>query len=239
MQKAKFPSKVLLPALLSTLLLAACSDKDDSAPVVVPETISYRVTVTNLSANQPLSPVGVVLHDGTHSFWRSGQAASTELEHLAEGGNNVPWLTAAGTDGFVTQSGATPVGPGEQAVLDISSNRSDLHFLTVASMLVNTNDAFSGAQGIDVAALHSNDVMASVAPIYDAGSEANSEAAATLPGPAGSGSGVGYSSVRDDQLNAVRIHAGVIGADDGLADSALSVEYRFDNPGMRIQITRM
>lgn len=238
MKKTQFPSNMLLTALLSTLLMTACSDNDDPAPTE-PETVTYRVTVTNLSANQPLSPIGVVLHDGTHQFWRSGQPASTELEHLAEGGNNTPWLTAADTAGFVTQTGAAPVGPGQQAVLDISSNHSDLHFLTIAGMLVNTNDAFSGAQGIDVEHLQSDDVMASVAPIYDAGSEANTEAAATLPGPAGSGSGVGYSSVRDDQLNAVRIHAGVIGADDGLAGSALSVAYRFDNPGMRIQITRM
>jgi len=71
---------------------------------------------------------------------------------------------------------------------------------------------------------------------YDAGTEANSETAATIPGPAAGGEG--YNSTRDDR-DTVGGHPGVISADDGLTGSALDASHRFDNPVARITITRL
>lgn len=223
-------------AVLCTLLGACSSDKGDSpAPA---EARNYRLTVTNLSANQPLSPLGAVLHDGSHALWQTGHSASVALEHLAEGGNNQVWLDAARAAGFVSQSGAAAVAPGASASVDISSNRTGLHFLSVAGMLVNTNDAFSGVLSMDLSSLQAGESLMRSAPVYDAGSEANSERAETLPGPAGSGSGEGFNAARNDRLDAVRIHAGVIGVEDGLVDSALNAGHSFDNPAVRIHVTR-
>ena len=70
---------------------------------------------------------------------------------------------------------------------------------------------------------------------YDAGTEANSEAAGTIPGPADSGEG--FNEMRDD-INRVAMHPGVVTQDDGLASSVLTSQYKFDNPVAQIVITR-
>jgi len=70
---------------------------------------------------------------------------------------------------------------------------------------------------------------------YDAGTEANSETSATVPGPAGGGTG--FNVVRDD-VDRVSLHSGVVSNQDGLPTSALSDLQRFDNPTARIVVTR-
>lgn len=85
---------------------------------------------------------------------------------------------------------------------------------------------------------------------WDAGTEANTETAATMPGPAasaagGGGEAAGYDVVRDDLADAVRLHQGVVtsaNADDpsreGLSTSVLTEAHRFDFPTSRVVITR-
>lgn len=107
--------------------------------------------------------------------------------------------------------------------------------LTLATMLVNTNDAFVGLDGVDLSGLGRNESMVLHARVYDAGTEANSETAATIPGPAGGGEG--YNAARDER-DFIAVHRGVVSRDDGLATSALDASHRFDNPGARIVITR-
>ncbi|HIF5943263.1 TPA: spondin domain-containing protein [Vibrio parahaemolyticus] len=73
--------------------------------------------------------------------------------------------------------------------------------------------------------------------VWDSGTELNDELAATIPGPAGGGEG--FNSTRNDMNDAVAFHAGVISHDDGLADSTLSANHRFLNPGAKVTITRV
>jgi hypothetical protein len=70
---------------------------------------------------------------------------------------------------------------------------------------------------------------------YDAGTEANTEAKGSMPGPADGGEG--FNAARDD-VNFVHIHPGVISQYDGLADSVLMPSHRFDNPVLAVTITR-
>jgi hypothetical protein len=70
---------------------------------------------------------------------------------------------------------------------------------------------------------------------YDAGTEANSEAKGTMPGPADGGEG--FNASRDD-VDFVHIHPGVISMYDGLADSVLGASHRFDNPVLAVTIMR-
>ncbi len=107
--------------------------------------------------------------------------------------------------------------------------------LTLASMLLNTNDAFIGLDGVDLSGLGRNESMTLHARVYDAGTEANSETAATIPGPAGGGEG--YNTTRDER-DFIAVHPGVVSRDDGLAGSALDASHRFNNPAARIVITR-
>ena len=82
--------------------------------------------------------------------------------------------------------------------------------------------------------------MKLTARAYDTGTEANTESADTVPGPAaGGGAQEGFNAARDDVRDAVFVHAGVITADDGLTSSTLSFTNRWDNPVMQVEIERL
>ena len=108
-------------------------------------------------------------------------------------------------------------------------------YISVASMLVNTNDAFVGESGLSLKSLAVGDTFTMNMNVWDSGTELNDELAETIPGPAGGGEG--FNSDRND-TDVVSFHSGVISQDDGLATSALSGNHRFLNPGARITITR-
>ena len=72
---------------------------------------------------------------------------------------------------------------------------------------------------------------------HHSGTEANTESAGTMPGPADNGEG--FNSARDDLADEVRMHSGVVTSDDGLSGSVLTQEHRWDNPTVRVVITRV
>jgi hypothetical protein len=193
---------------------------------------SFDVTVTNLTNAQPLSPVAVIAHQDGYAFFSIGSPATDGLEIMAEGGDNSALLAEADADATVigTGSGAAPIGPAASETVTIElldRERPGLHF-SVATMLVNTNDAFTGLNAMPVETMAVGDVLTIHGIAYDAGTEADSELATDIPGPAGGGEG--YNAARDDQADQVAMHAGVISGDDGFATSDLTEQHRFDNP---------
>lgn len=230
----------LAAVVASTLVVAACGS--DSDPIIreaptpppppPPVNVTYEVTVTNLMHAQPLSPVAVVLHDDG-ALWQIGEAASNALEVLAEGGMAADLVGQE----FVTVNtvGETPVGPGASQTLTISIEDKTDSMMSIATMLVNTNDAFTGLNGRSLTDLSVGDSWTSVSYVYDAGTEANTEADGTIPGPADSGEG--YNAERND-VDFVAMHPGVVSQNDGLSTSVLTQAHKFDNPAMRITITR-
>lgn len=229
MMNTKKSMRVALP-LLMLAGIVGCSDSD-------PVTQMYEVTVTNLSNSQPLSPLAVALHSQTYSGWRVGESVGTGLEQLAEGGDNSMFLTDAVTEGAIaTFSGAGVVTPGAAERIDVSVNSSTDLRLTVATMLVNTNDAFAGKGGIDLNALALGEQITMTLPVYDAGTEGNSERAGTIPGPADGGEG--FNATRDD-VNIVSRHSGVVTDIDGYADSVLDESHRFDAPVAQLVVRRV
>ena len=104
-------------------------------------------------------------------------------------------------------------------------------------MLVNTNDAITGINGVDISALAAGDSITLRSIAYDAGTEANTEAAAHIPGPAVGGEG--FNAARDDLADRVAMHTGVVSQDDGKAGSALTGQHRFDNPVAAVRIERI
>lgn len=221
-------------AVLATgsLLLAGCPNNDNDTP----SRVSYEVAVANLTASQPLSPLAVALHGDGYAMWSIGASASSGLEQMAEGGDNTELLAEAGsaTDGVTSGNGL--ILPGQSDTLIIEADQASDLALSLASMLVNTNDAFTGLNARSVASMAVGAVQTVNLRVYDAGTEANSESAATIPGPAGGGEG--YNPLRDDN-DAVRGHSGVVTNADGLSSSALSEAHRFDNPVARVTITRL
>jgi hypothetical protein len=226
-------SVALACIVTSPLFLSGCNndnDDDDAARV------SYELAVTNLTAAQPLSPLAVVLHDNTYAMWSVGARASNGLEHLSEGGDNTELLSEAATHSTATTSGGGVIAPGQSESIIIESDEMSGPALSFATMLVNTNDGFTGINALDVSDMVVGSNLQLFIKAYDAGTEANSEQASTVPGPAAGGEG--YNQVRDDR-DSVGGHPGVVTHDDGLSGSALNESHRFDNPVAHVTVTRL
>ncbi len=209
-------------------------------PAPPPAMASFDVTVSNLTNAQPLSPVAVIAHGSGYAVFSIGAAATLGLEELAEGGDNSALLAEASANGSVTSSvsGAAPIGPAGSETISIQVLESDLPDtrISVSTMLVNTNDAFAGLNGLAVGGMAVGSARTVDGIAYDAGTEANTELAAEIPGPVAGGEG--FNAARNDRADRVSMHAGVISRDDGLASSNLSNQHRFDNPVVRVRVER-
>jgi hypothetical protein len=234
--------KRLAPFALLGLLTGCGSSSDKTVvipdPVVTPDPVpameyQYQVTVINLTNAQPLSPVALVLHE-TGKVWQIGQPASAMLENLAESGDNSGVLAAEFAVSNATNGDV--LLPGMQTQIMISTTDMMASKFSLATMLVNTNDAFTGLNAIDLSGLEVGGMMMINPGVYDAGTEGNSEMPGTIPGPADSGEGM--NAARDD-VDYVAIHPGVVSGDDGLTTSVLTGEHKFDNPAMSVKIMRM
>jgi hypothetical protein len=157
---------------------------------------TYTVTVENASASRgaivtPVAPVFYAVHNTDWSFYTAGEEASGGLETLAEDGSPMGLVDAhSGDDGTKTVAAATtatgadepgPAGPGQAFEFDVEPNSSNPH-LSLAAMVVETNDAFLGLNGGPVPLMEDGemrsaaDVQAEIRrrlAIWDAGTEAN------------------------------------------------------------------
>lgn len=229
-----------LPAcgvLLAGFYITGCSSSSSDSTPPPAALASYEVTIVNATNNQLLSPVAVITHSANYSVWNIGSAASTELEYLAEGGSNSQLLASLANEDAASATGADAIDPGGNETIMVTVSASTQTLLSVTSMLVNTNDAFSGLRSIDVSGLVEGGSMTMHANVYDAGTEINSESSGTIPGPANGGEG--FNAARSDSNNIVTGHGGVVSADDGLSTSVLDQSHRFDNPAMVVTITRI
>lgn len=226
-----------------SLALVGCSDDDDNNNNA-PSTAQFEVTVTNLTAAQPFSPVLLVAHSDGWNAFADGSRASDGIEVMAESGSPADLRSEAQAQSQYISSavGSAPQGPASVSqvyTLDVPANKlADLE-LTMATMLVNTNDAFTAVNGGSLAGLDVGMSRTFNTPTWDSGTEANSETAATIPGPAGNGASAGFDATRDDVRDEVHFHQGVITQDDGLATSVLTQVHRFDNPTARVIVKRV
>ena len=238
---SNFKKSALILLLASSL--AACGDNDNNdsieeqEPVVVvePEPVVYEFTITfsNLTAGQPLSPLSVIAFDEIPP-WKFGETASVGLEMIAESGANEEYLSDENALASVSAEGG--IGPGETTSVTLLVDAQDVLNLSFAAMLGNTNDAFTGLSSVDVSTLEVGSSISRTTPVYDAGTEANTETADTVPGPAAGGEG--FNEIRDDIADIITMHPGVVSNQDGLSTSALGAEHKFDNPVSKIVITR-
>lgn len=197
----------------------------------------YTVTVENLTAAQPMSPVALLTHSKPNTLFEVGKPVSVALEKLAEGGDNSDVLAYRNLRHVEDAlSSETPLPPGASETFTVQLNHKKTRYLSVASMLVNTNDALIAEADIDLGQLRPGQTVTLTLPVWDAGTEANSETQGTIPGPAAGGEG--YNPARDD-ADRLRIHPGVLSADEGLEGSALDYRHRFLNPGAKVTIQRV
>lgn len=192
-----------------------------------------EVTVTNLTRGQIISPVVVASHRARFEpLFVAGEPASVELAAVAEDAD-LDLLIAELTgdsdvlDVQVLFGPAGPIMPGESAsiVIDVQGN---FRFLSMAGMLVTTNDAFFALRGAHIPSKGSRTFRS---PAYDAGSEANTELCAHIPGPPCGSGGV---SVPAGAEGYVHIHAGIHGTGD-----LIPAMHDWRNPVAEITLRRL
>ena len=191
------------------------------------------VTITNLTKGQIFSPPVVVSHWPGFRLFEPGQPASDELAALAEDGMTDPLTGMLDGSPQVISYGVAGDGimPGHSAsiLLEASSAWSEI---SLASMLVSSNDAFVGLNGEHLPAfLRSRKFThALYAGAYDAGSEANTESCEHIPGPPCGSPG---NRVTEGAEGYVYVHSGIHGTGD-LDPSMLD----WNNPVAKITIER-
>jgi hypothetical protein len=120
-----------------------------------------------------------------------------------------------------------PVPPGESVTLLVKM-KGKYRYISLASMLIPTNDAFFALNG--VRGPNGRKVRVITAPAYDAGTETNDELCVYIPGPDCGGQGY----VAGDGEGFVHIHSGI----HGVGDLQPSVR-DWRNPVARIYIERV
>lgn len=194
-------------ALLGGLAAGTAALADDDHPGG-----RFEVTIINLTRGQQFTPFLVATHKAGVRLFEPGQPASAELATLAEEGNTAPLAAALSAHPdvgqVVTGSGLTHAGGRVTLFVDA---RRGFGWLSLASMLIPTNDAFVALGG--VALPRGRHAMTFTAPAYDAGSERNDELCASIPGPffpECGGSGGGGAPIGAEE-GYVHIHAGIHG----------------------------
>ena len=186
----------------------------------------FEVTVTNITRGEIFTPVLVASHGRGLRLFGLGEPAGDGLEQLAEGGDTGPLaaeLQAAGALDVVTAGGVLP--PGQSVTLRVRRDRRHGH-LSVAAMLVPSNDAFFAVNGLRGPRHHSRTVLS---PAYDAGTEDNDELCVSIPGPPFICAGEGFSAGGGEGY--VYIHPGIQGSGDLVA-----AQHDWRNPVARIRI---
>ena len=186
----------------------------------------YAVTITNITRGQIFSPPIAISHNGNFRLFTPGDTASPELAALAEDGETGPLTNAIANLPAVFDYAVAggPVMPGDSVTLEITARRG-FKLISVAGMLVSTNDGFFVASSVPIRRWGTVMVRADV---YDSGSEANTENCDFIPGPPcgnhvhdGGNPPEGY----------VHIHAGI----HGLADLD-PAEHDWRNPVAAITV---
>jgi hypothetical protein len=239
---------------VATLTFTACGRTDSVTAPVSLEAVStmaeshgsstrtYRVTVTNLTTGQPLSPGVFVTHSRRAALFTERTRASDGIRQIAENGD--PSVAAAalagirGVHSIVTS--AAPVGivggaPFPSSLsLEIETG-ADAHFLSLSLMLICTNDGFAGLDGVRLpGGLDAEAVY--YAEAYDAGTERNDELASSIVPPCfgiGPVKGLVGGNGRTPQDGVIRHHRGIKGKAD------LTSAHGWQGPVARVTVRRI
>jgi len=227
-------------ALLGVIIFAFTSIAADSSSVASASdrrSVTYKVTVTNITrgsgadSGQILNGLTVLTHNRKVRLFSLGEPAREDLALLAEDAANADLVSNMSANPNVcdvqTIDGVILPGDSAEVLVTVSGG---CHYLTLAAMMVTTNDAFIALNSVPLWWQNEHLALA-----YDAGSEANTENCDDIPGPpCGNvnrvGGGEGY----------VSIHSGIHGTAGGVATSDLNPADRdWRNPAAYITVERM
>ncbi len=192
----------------------------------------YEVTVFNATRGQVVTPPVAATHTSDFQLFEIGDdLEATGLRVQAEDGDPGALLTELGGDPEVSDAVAAGAafGPGDAAVLTVSAS-GDAKYLTLTAMLASTNDAFAAIRGVRLPN-GIGDTVSVFGNAYDAGTEANSESCAFIPGPP---CGTHLRDTANAPEGFVHIHSGIHGVGD-LDPSVLD----WRNPVIQVTIERI
>ncbi len=219
-------------ALAAPALLAApvgASGGDDDGPS------TYRITIENLTAGQPITPVVAAASDGDFRLFRRGHEATAGLQQLAENGG-VPALAAEAAANpdvdAVEVIGSAPIAPGG-SVSQLVTLPDESERLSLAAMLVCTNDGFAGISRLRLPEKPGR-VKTAWAKAFDAGTEINTEAYADIVPPCDGMGGSGMSNPALAENGVVRRHRGITGVGD-----LVPAQHGWDGPVMKVTIEKV
>ena len=208
---------------------------------------TYKVTITNLTAGQPLTPPILVTHTNRTGIFTVGDEASEGIRQIAENGNGAVLLQALGENTQVHEvvTGAAPLVPannpgntgfGSSESFTISA-QGRARYLSFASMLICTNDGFTGLDSVHLPR-HKITVYSAG---YDARTEANTEDFADIVPPcqgligvSSDDAGTGMSDPLLAEDGIIIPHAGIHGGVD-----LISQVHDWSDPVAKIEIERI
>jgi hypothetical protein len=211
---------------------------------------TYRVRIVNLTEGQPLTPPVIAAHRWAFHLFDVGDLASVGVMQVAENGN-VPNLVSAleqATGVARVVAGDEPLVPDglpgaashpDRATFTFTAP-SHVRFVSFVSMLICTNDGFTGIDHIWLPTEIGEPRVLRAAG-YDAGTEMNTEDFADIVPPCQSLVGVTGSDPGTGASNPALLEGGVIHHHPGIAggvdlDPAV---HGWDDPVVRVRITRV
>lgn len=209
---------------------------------------SYSVEIQNLTHGSYFGPLLVSAHPSSNMLFSAGMPASTNLQKMAEGGDISGLamdMVNAGSDNNENPAGGL-LAPGASTMADLGEPEEGNTQLSIAAMVVPTNDTFVALNGITLPTTPGTYTY--LLNAYDSGTEANDEIRGSgMPGEAGMPVapplemlvGTGGTGVVTTAEGFVHIHRGVLGdhsLTSGISDINASSQ-RWLNPVARVTVT--
>ena len=205
-----------------------------------------EISVTNLTAGTYFTPIITAAHTGEMSMFTVGEAASPELQMMAEGGDISGLssvLTNANAD--VNENPAAGLLAPAMSTSYMMSTSEGNDYLSLTTMILPTNDGFVGLNSWKIP--EEAGTYTAYMNAYDAGTEANNEVVngggapgvLGIPAAPGGMAGTNGTGVTETEANTlIHIHRGNLGDDDlaGGKSDVNNTVHRWLNPVAKITI---
>ena len=242
--KTKQTGILAISAIVAMMAVVSIAGIPESS-AATPKT--YEVTITNLTPGQPITPPLLVTHGKDAGFFTVGEMASDEIQQLAENGNTAPLVEMLKAKKGIVDivQGETPLvpanDPGETGLSHSQtfevSTTGNQRYLSFASMLVCTNDGFTGVDSVKLP-IKQKTLYASA---YDARTEMNTEDFADMVPPCQGAIGVSSDDEGTGQSNPAIAEDGVIISHPGIVGDVDLQErvHEWGNKVVKIDIVRI